>query len=229
MAGAARFRSAAIVADGGIVSGHHGHGLFEGTVPPNGPLQRLPAGPKLLTAVLLILICVLVPPQTAAMAVIFQAVSLVLVLIAGLSLIPLRLLFYRLLLLEPFAIFAASLALFRPHGTRVFTAIVLRTTLTLSTAILLAYTTPFEKLLAVFRRMHLPAILLVTLTLMYRYLVVLGEESQRMKRARMSRSFANHRSQKWKMQSTLLAQLFVRTGDRAGRIHAAMCSRGWKG
>jgi cobalt/nickel transport system permease protein len=189
----------------------------------------MPAGVKLLVAIAMIVTCVLVPPRGAAMLITFSTVTLVIVVLAGLSLIPVREMLYRLLTLEPFAVLAGSLALFQPDGGRLFIAIIVRTTLTLSTAILLAYTTPFERLLAVFRKMHVPGILLLTLTLAYRYLAVLSEESQRMKRARLSRSFGIHRSHKWKMQSTLLAQLFVRTGDRAARIHAAMCCRGWKG
>ena len=94
--------------------------------------------------------------------------------------------------------------------------------------VVLANTTPFADLLQVLRRAHVPALLVTTLALMYRYLFVLVDEARRMKRARMSRTFTAQRSVQWRTLATVVGQLFVRTTERAERIYAAMCARGWR-
>ena len=94
--------------------------------------------------------------------------------------------------------------------------------------ILLAGTTAFSEILRVLRAIHVPWLLLTTLTLMYRYLFVLADEAQRMRRARLSRTFIHDRWRTWKSLGTVIGQLFVRSTERAERIYAAMCARGWK-
>ena len=63
---------------------------------------------------------------------------------------------------------------------------------------------------------------------MYRYLFVLIDEAERMQRARRSRTFTSERSHVWKSLAALVGQLFVRSTERAERIYAAMCARGWR-
>jgi cobalt/nickel transport system permease protein len=158
----------------------------------------------------------------------FAPVACVLLAAAVLSRIPPLFLLKRLVLLEPLALGVAILALFQPHGGRIFALIVVKATLCLLTVILLSNTTPFAELLRVFRRARMPALLVTTLALMYRYLFVLIEESERMRRARACRTFAEGRSRAWKSLAVVVGRLFVRSTERAERIHAAMCARGWK-
>lgn len=134
----------------------------------------------------------------------------------------------RLLLLEPLVLGIALLALWQPDGPRVFAAMLLKSTLCLSCMIWLAGTTPFTQQLGALRRFRVPGLLITTLALTHRYLFVLMEEMQRMRRARLSRTFTPTRSSLWHSLSTVLAQLFVRSSERAERIYAAMCARGWK-
>jgi len=94
--------------------------------------------------------------------------------------------------------------------------------------ILLANTTPFSELLGVLRRIHFPALMITTLALMYRYLFVLVDETERMQRARVSRTFTKQRAHVWKSLATVIGQLFVRSTERAERIYAAMSARGWE-
>ncbi len=65
------------------------------------------------------------------------------------------------------------------------------------------------------RRARMPAFLVTTLALMYRYLFVLGDEAQRMRAARASRTFARGRVRVWRALGTVIAQLFVRSTERA--------------
>ena len=83
-------------------------------------------------------------------------------------------------------------------------------------------------LLSGLRSLRIPGLLVTTLALTYRYLFLLVDEMERMQRARRSRTFTRHRLQAWRSLATVIAQLFVRTSERAERIYAAMCARGWK-
>jgi cobalt/nickel transport system permease protein len=183
-------------------------------------IHRLPAALKLLAALALVLALVLLPPGLW-----FLHVALALVIVAGLSRIPPVFLIRRLLLLEPLVFGIAVLALLQPGGLRVFATILAKSTLCLFTMILLANTTPFTELLGVLRRVRFPALLITTLALMYRYLFVLADEAERMRRARQARTFGRTR---WAVLATVIGQLFVRSTERAERIYAAMCARGWK-
>jgi cobalt/nickel transport system permease protein len=71
-------------------------------------------------------------------------------------------------------------------------------------------------------------LLVTTIALMHRYLFVLVDESLRMRRARSSRTFSRQHRVRWHVLGTLVGQLFVRASERAERIYAAMCARGWK-
>jgi cobalt/nickel transport system permease protein len=63
---------------------------------------------------------------------------------------------------------------------------------------------------------------------MYRYVFVLIDETQRMRRARASRTFTSGRWHIWRSGTTIIGHLFVRATERAERIYAAMCARGWR-
>jgi cobalt/nickel transport system permease protein len=132
------------------------------------------------------------------------------------------------LLLEPLVLGVAVLTLLRPNGWPVFLGIMMKSTLSLFAMILLSNTTPFTDLLAVLRRIHVPHILITILALMYRYLFVLIDEAERMRRARESRSPGAGRSSRWVAHAGLIGQLFVRSSERAERIYAAMSARGWE-
>jgi cobalt/nickel transport system permease protein len=144
------------------------------------------------------------------------------------SRIPWRFLAWRLVLLEPFVLGVAILALFGPGGWRLFLFLVAKCTLCLLIMVLLSNTTPFSEILRVLKTARMPALLVTTLSLMYRYLFVLVDEAQRMKRARMSRTFSARRSPSWHTLSTVLSGLFLRASERAERIYAAMSARGWR-
>ncbi len=191
----------------------------------DSPVHRLPAAVKLVGALALVAALLLVPPS----APIYLGVAAVLVLaVAVLSRVPASFLARRLLLLEPFVLGVAILALFQPGGVRLFLFLVAKCTLCLLVMVLLANTTPFERLLRVLRAARMPALLVTTLSLMYRYLFVIVDEGQRMRRARLSRTFTAGRGRSWRTSATVVSRLFIRTSERAERIYAAMCARGWR-
>ena len=189
------------------------------------PIHRLPATGKLLVALLLVTATVVAPWPMRFWA---PVLGLLLAALAAASRIPVAWLAKRLLLVEPFVLGVALLALFQPNGGAVFADRIVRSTLCVFTMILLAGTTPFAGILAAFRRLHMPALLVTILALMYRYLFVLADEGARMRRARASRSFGGGRRLAWRTPAGVAARLFVRSSERAERIYAAMCSRGWR-
>ena len=191
----------------------------------DSPVHRLPAGLKFATALTFVLTTILLPKsQPVGLGI----VAVVLVLIAIVSRIPPFFLLKRLLLLEPFVLGVAVLALFQPDGLRAFLILLLKTNLCLLTTILLSNTTPFAEMLRVLKRIHVPWLMVSTLTLMHRYLFVLVDESERMRRARASRTFTRGRRFHWHTLATVIGQLFIRATGRAERIYDAMCARGWK-
>jgi cobalt/nickel transport system permease protein len=191
----------------------------------DSPIHHRSAALKLAAALALVVTIVLLPPARPGL---LGPLAVILVTVAAVSRIPWRFLLGRLLFLESFVLGVSIMALFQPGGGRLFLLLVAKCTLCLLVMVLLSNTTPFSELLRVLRAARLPALLVTTLSLMYRYLFVLVDEAQRMKRARLSRTFGPQHAGAWRTLATVLSQLFVRTSERAERIYAAMCARGWR-
>ena len=109
-----------------------------------------------------------------------------------------------------------------------FFSIILRTLLTVSAVLLLISTTSFPGVAYALSRLGVPGAFISQLLFLYRYLFVLTEETMRMVRARDLRSFGR-RGREAGVFSALVGTLFVRTVERAERIHQAMLSRGFTG
>ena len=195
---------------------------------PTNP-SRFSASLKFTAAILLILATLAVPARFALWLLLPLIVLCLLVL---LSRIPLKPFLKRLLLVEPVLVGIAAFSLLQPGGGGVgggqlFALLLLRSTLCVIIMLLLAHTTPFHQIVTILRKLRVPGLLVTTLWLMHRYLNVLLEESQRMRRARRCRTFVPHRSHLWHTLSTVAGQLFIRSTSRAQRVYDAMCARGW--
>jgi len=188
-------------------------------------LHRLPALVKVTIAIAGVVAIVLLP-RAAWPA--YGGIAIALLAAAAASRVPLSALGRRLLVVEPFALGIALLAMFQPHGARIALTLLARSTLCLGCMVLLTSTTRFVDLLRALRQVRVPALLVTTLALMHGYLFLLFEEMGRLRRARRSRSFAAGRRRDWRISATIAAQLFVRTSERAERIYLAMAARGWK-
>jgi cobalt/nickel transport system permease protein len=93
----------------------------------------------------------------------------------------------------------------------------------------LVCTTPAPALLAAMQRLRVPSLLVSIASFMYRYLFVLAGELEKMKRAKLARTFRADRRGDWKLLPRFIAVLFARAFERAERVYAAMCARGWGG
>ena len=109
-----------------------------------------------------------------------------------------------------------------------FLSIMLRFTLTVTSALLLVATTGFNGVCLALEKLGAPKAFVVQLLFLYRYLFVLGDEASRLTRARSLRSFEG-RGMGIRVFSSLAGQLLLRTLDRARRIHLAMLCRGFDG
>jgi cobalt/nickel transport system permease protein len=188
------------------------------------PLHGLPAAAKLIGAIAFVLVVVLLPRGAWGG---LAAAAAALVAAAALSRVPPSRLLARLLLVEPFAVGVALLSLFQPDGVRVFLTLLAKSTLCLCCFLLLGATTRFTDLLHALLRLRVPPLLVTVLALTYRYLSLLVEEADRMRRARASRTCAPARPGDLGPAVTVVAQLFIRSSERAERVYAAMCARGW--
>ena len=188
-------------------------------------VSRLPAAFKLGVALVIIVGTVLVPPGAMGW---FVGASLLLLITAALSRIPPLFLLQRLAWLSPLILSVALVNAFQPATRGSWVAVAAKSMICLLTIILVSNTTPFSQILRVLKGVRVPSLLITTIALMHRYLFVLVEEAERMRRARASRTFTRRRGTRWQAMSTVVGQLFVRASERAERIYDAMCARGWK-
>ncbi len=192
----------------------------------SSPVHRLPAGMKALGALVVVLATVSFPSSEFWWLI--GIMALLLLFVAIVSTIPLLFIGKRLLFLEPFVAGVALLSLFHAGGLAHFVEVVVRSSVCLLAMILLSNTTPFASLLDFLRSLHAPSLFVTILALMYRYLFLLIDETERMQRARLSRTFTVSRPRTWSALAALAGQLFVRSSERAERIYAAMTARGWR-
>jgi cobalt/nickel transport system permease protein len=108
-------------------------------------------------------------------------------------------------------------------------ALLLRSWLAVSLMILLINTTPFDRLLRVLSWMRVPALLILLLAFLYRYLYLFWDEAERMSRARDSRYFGGRLLSQADLLGRMVGMLFLRSYDRAERVSRAMAARGWSG
>src|SRR5262245_13886885 len=148
--------------------------------------------------------------------------------IAGL---PWRYLAMRLLAVLPFL---STLALAVPlsrgfeDGWNAGAQLLTRSLITLAVTITTIATTPFGKLLAALERLHLPKVFISVVAFMYRYMFVLWDELEKMRRAKLARTFYPSVWRETRLMANFVGILLVRAFERSERVHAAMLARGWR-
>jgi cobalt/nickel transport system permease protein len=192
--------------------------------------HRLPSGAKLGLTFAVVLMAVLIPPESWPLSGLLFCV-----IFAGQTLanIPMRYLLRRLMLfLPPVVLVALSFPMSQGFqaGWSMSAAIVIRSSLALMAGIWMVHVLPIEELLKTLKRYKVPMVLIATLAFAYRYVFVLWEELDKMRTARRARSFGNPSLwTRWKISVQLLGMLLLRALNRAERVHGAMCARGWDG
>jgi cobalt/nickel transport system permease protein len=105
--------------------------------------------------------------------------------------------------------------------------LLLRSCLCVTAVLILAATTPFHRLSVQLRRFHVPALFIMVIEMMYRYMGTLAEEIHSMARAYTLRG--GGRGVALVHMGSFAGQLLIRSVRRAERIYAAMQCRGYAG
>jgi cobalt/nickel transport system permease protein len=114
-------------------------------------------------------------------------------------------------------------------GLMILGSVAFKALLSLLMLNLLVLTTPIPALLNALADLKVPPLLIAIIASMYRYLDVLVDEFNTMRRAAESRNLLNHRARQRLVFGNMIGSLFIRTYDRGDRIHRAMLSRGYRG
>ena len=224
--------------------------------PGHSLVHRLDPRVKLILTVLFILVCSLTTDQSWA---IFGLLAVLLGLITLLSGVGFVLVYKRAAVALPFTLAALTVAISTPGnpvfslglpggpwvvtdaGLLRFVSIVVRSYLSVQSAVILSAATPFPDLLWAMRALRIPKVMVAIGSFLYRYLFVLADEAQRLMRAREARSVAQdtHASSPDKAGGSLLwrarvtgsmaGTLFIRSYERSDRIYSAMLARGYDG
>lgn len=193
-------------------------------------LHRRDARGKIL-ALLFFLVAVASTPPTRPLA--FLPVSLVLALAVWVSALPAKELLLRASVIIPFPLFFGIVSWIENGNLAFAQAIVVRSYLSALGVLLLMGVTPLSELLRGLRGLGVPAVLVMILQSLVRYLHVIIDHGMRMRRAASCRDgglvLRASRQSLWKRASGALAVLFGRSYARAEGVHRSMVARGFQG
>jgi cobalt/nickel transport system permease protein len=122
--------------------------------------------------------------------------------------------------LGPLTVSEAGLATFATVGVKALLGTV--------SAVLLGATTAFPDVLHALERLRAPRLLILIAAFMYRYLFVILDEARRMRAALAARGYAPRHALQAATLGRVVTAMFLRTYERAERVHLAMLARGWQ-
>ncbi|KAM3095898.1 cobalt ECF transporter T component CbiQ [Phormidesmis sp. 146-12] len=114
-------------------------------------------------------------------------------------------------------------------GLMILGSVVTKALLSLLLLNILTLTTSVPALLQALTELKTPPLLVAILESMYRYIAVLIDEFNAMRRAALSRNLMNSRRWQRLVVGNMIGSLFIRTYERGERVHQAMLSRGYAG
>lgn len=211
----------------------------------NSFIHRLEPRIKIISLFLYILFIILSPPNSFMAFLLYGLIIFILIVFSKLSFI---FVFKRSLAIFPFLL---AVAIFIPfirgekivaefsflgfrlsaslEGLLIFCNILIKSYLSILCMILLIATTSFSSLLKAFEKLKFPALFIMIISFMYRYIFVLEDELMKMRMAKESRSIGGSRWFHLKALANMVGILFIRAYERAERVYLAMCSRGFDG
>ena len=216
------------------------------------PIHHLDGRIKLVFTLVLLLCCALLPAGSWPAYLLIFSILLALTITADIGFVYLL---KRSALALPFLLAALPLV-FQSSGTLFtftigdlvvpfsregfirFISLGIKSWLSVIAAILLASTTSFSELMLALRSLKIPQLLVAIFSLMWRYLLLMVEEVDRLTRARLSRSGKSPVSRTrsggsliWRARVTgsMAGSLFIRSLERSERVYQAMLARGYDG
>lgn len=194
----------------------------------DSPVHRLHASTKMALAGVLLLFCLVFPLGWVTLQ---TLIILFLLITALIGRIPLLTLIERLGWVWLVILLWSLTRFLHPGGWYAALSTFVWLSQSLVIIALLLSTTRFMDLVQVVAQLGMPQVVVTAVDLTYRFMYVLSDESQRIRRARLSRTLRPEPTGKaglWRLQPAVIARLFVRSADRARRIHSAMTARGWQ-
>ncbi|MET7767478.1 cobalt ECF transporter T component CbiQ [Nocardia sp. NPDC005366] len=208
-------------------------------LPGTSPVHRVPAEVKIVCAVVAVFAVVATPREmfwpfavyAAGVIVAWRSARIGLRWIAPRLLIELP--FVVLAILLPFAageprttVLGLSLS---TTGLYAAWGIIAKGTIGVAISLTVAATTSIRELPGGLSRLHVPAMIVVIVVLMLRYVDVIADEAARMRLARISRGDDPRTIRQIGATARGVGNLFLRSYERGERVHLAMLSRGFTG
>jgi len=215
------------------------HGFLDKYSDLESPVHSLSPTAKVIVFLALIVICV----TTGARAYMsFAGYFAFLVACLAVSHVPVVHVLRRSLVVLPFMAMAALSIPFMGRGAEgagatqgghpgvtVFQGVVFKSYISIFSLVLLSAITPFPGFLTALRKLGTPNIFLSLMSFTYRYLFLLIEEMERMMRARDARCYGGRWLWQTRVMGRMIGTFFIRSYERAERVHQAMASRGFEG
>ncbi|MBI2685109.1 MAG: hypothetical protein HYX27_02245 [Acidobacteria bacterium] len=193
-------------------------------------LHRRDARGKILAAVVFLIGVSTTPPSSP-----FAFLPVAVVLACGLLIgrLPAGEILLRGLVIVPFPLFFGLVSWLENGNAGFASALVTRSYISALTVLLLMGVTPLPDLLRGLRGLGVPAVLVMVLQSLVRYLQLIVDHAMRMRRAASCRDAGvfprRSRQSLWRRASGALAVLFGRSYLRAQGVHRAMVARGFQG
>ncbi len=223
-----------------MTTGHLGNHRHLYVDSPGGtPVHRLPPEVKLFGLFIFVLIVAVTPRREVG---VFALAAAVLVAIVVVARIPVAIVLVRLAAVIPFVLFAAFIPFIADGPQTVVFGIslsidglwssfniVVKAVLGTGASVVVSATTPIPSIVRGLGKLRLPALMVSIVAFMFRYLDVMVDELNRMRRSMTARCH----DPRWLWQVRPIASsagtLFVRSYERGERVHLAMLARGFTG
>ena len=202
------------------------------------PIHRLDPRAKLIGLAGVTLVAVSTPLGAWP---VYVACAVALIVVAALARIHPGTIWHRVRVVLPLVVFVAVFVPFARDGDPVdlgpvtvseqglatFATVTAKAILGTCSAVLLGATTSFPDVLHALERLRAPRLLILIAAFMYRYLFVIVDEVSRMRAALAARGYAPRHALQAAAIGRVATALFLRTYERAERVHLAMLARGW--
>lgn len=215
---------------------------FDELASKQSPIHNLEGRIKLITPILIILICV--TSKELFIPIILEIMLLIILKIANLSYIDSA---KRLLMLLPFG---GAIIIFQPFiqpgniiwsyswlhitdfGLNWAILLFVRMIVCLTTIIIYSSTTPLQEMASSFRKLKMPRDLAMILSIMVRFLFLFIDELTSIRKSQKSRNFNIHSKNtpyKWRVKQVgyTIGMMFLKSYEQGERVHRSMVSRGF--
>lgn len=215
---------------------------FDELASKQSPIHNLEGRIKLITSILIILICV--TSKELFIPIILEIMLLIILKIANLSYIDSA---KRLLMLLPFG---GAIIIFQPFiqpgniiwsyswlhitdfGLNWAILLFVRMIVCLTTIIIYSSTTPLQEMANSFRKLKMPRDLAMILSIMVRFLFLFIDELTSIRKSQKSRNFNIHSKNtpyKWRVKQVgyTIGMMFLKSYEQGERVHRSMVSRGF--